>query len=63
MARLDQAGGGMALAGFTLHEIIKQQQKRKKLAEGKQTEVGTGLTVYPVVSVEREDSLLHFYCF
>ena len=36
MAGLDQAGGGMALTGFTLNEIIKQHQEGRKAVK-KQT--------------------------
>lgn len=47
MAGLDQAQGATALTGFTLNEIIKQQQPREAGSE----ETAARLHVYPLFSV------------
>lgn len=47
MAGLDQAQGAIALTGFTLNEIIKQQQPREAGSE----ETAARLHVYPLFSV------------
>lgn len=49
MAGLDQTGGGMALTGFTLNEIIKQHQQGSWQRRNKST--ATWLSVYPLFCV------------
>lgn len=68
MAGLDQTGGGMALTGFTLNEIIEQYHQG--IWQRGNRHAATWLFVYPLVGVVGMFKanywlalLLHFSCY